>query len=121
VAGGNRTWEGATVGNQLKTDLEVMGGVASKLANDFEQLQASITTLQGEAEAHSATWSGEAKNAWAVAMSDVNTAWAKLNGVLDEITSNINVSGGHYGDTDTTNASGYKGVPITEITSSLSR
>ena len=109
------------MGNQLKTDLEVMRGVAGKLAGDFEQLQASITTLQGQAEAHSATWSGQAKNAWTAAMSDVNTAWARLNGVLDEITSNINTSGGQYDDTDTTNAAGYKGVPVTDITSALSR
>ena len=109
------------MGNQLRTDLEVMRGVAGKRAGDFEQLQASITTLQGQAEAHSATWSGEAKNAWTVAMSDVNSAWSRLNNVLDEITSNINASGAHYDSTDSTNAAGYKGVPVTDITSALSR
>jgi WXG100 family type VII secretion target len=109
------------VANQVKTDLDVMRGVAGKLANDYEQLQQSIVTLQGQAEAHSATWSGEAKNAWNVAMSEVNAAWARLNSVLDEITSNINTAGGKYGTTDATNAGGYRSVPVTDITSALSR
>jgi WXG100 family type VII secretion target len=108
-------------GNQVKADLEIMRGVAGKLANDYAQLQQSITTLQGQAEMHSATWSGEAKNAWNIAMENVNAAWLRLNGVLDEITGNISTSGGQYGETDSTNASGFRNVQATDITSALSR
>lgn len=107
------------MGNQVQADLDVMRGVAGKLAGDYEQLMASITTLQGQAEAHSATWSGEAKNAWNVAMSEVNAAWARLNAVLDEITQNISTSGSQYGETDSSNAAGYRSVPVTDITSAL--
>lgn len=108
-------------GNQVKADLDIMRGVAGKLADDYGQLQQSITTLQGQAEAHAATWSGEARNAWNVAMESVNIAWARLNGVLDEITGNISMSGGQYSETDSTNASGFRNVQATDITAALSR
>jgi WXG100 family type VII secretion target len=108
-------------GNQVKADLDIMRGVAGKLANDYGQLMQSIQTLQGQSEAHAATWNGEAKNAWNVAMENVNIAWARLNGVLDEITSNVSTSGGQYAETDATNASGFRNVQTTDITSALSR
>src|SRR5207248_2524387 len=38
----------------VKADLDVMQGVAKKMASDYEQLQQTITTLQNEAETHSA-------------------------------------------------------------------
>lgn len=108
-------------GNQVKADLDVMRGVAGKLADDYAQLQQSISTLQSQADAHAATWSGEAKNAWNVAMEGVNLAWGRLNGVLDEITSNITASGGQYGETDATNAGGFRNVQTTDITAALNR
>lgn len=108
-------------GGQLKADLDVLGGVSTKMVNDYEQLQSAITTLQGEAETHSATWSGEAKAAWTDAMETVNTAWNKLNVVLDEIAQNINTSSTEYSSTDTSNASSIKQVPTGDITSALIR
>ena len=109
------------MGNQVKADLDILRGVAGKLANDYAQLQQSIVSLQGQSEAHAATWSGEAKNAWNIAMADVNAAWTRLNSVLDEITNNINTSGGRYDETDTSNASSFRSVQATDITSALSR
>lgn len=106
---------------QMKADLDVLGGVSSKMAGDYESLQAAITTLQSEAETHSASWSGEAKNAWNTAMEGVNTAWNKLNLVLDEISQNISTSGSEYSSTDGSNATALNQVPTTDITSSLIR
>ena len=107
--------------DKVTADLEIMRGVAGKLANDYSQLQQNIVSLQGQAQMHAETWSGEAKTAWNAAMTDVNAAWSRLNNVLDEITSNISTSGGRYGETDATNASGYKSVQATDITATLSR
>jgi WXG100 family type VII secretion target len=107
--------------NRLKADLDIMSGVASKLASDYEQLNGSISSLRNQAAIHSADWSGEAKNAWTVAMTDVEGAWTRLNGVLDEITSNISASGAQYSNTDTTNASGYRNVQAGDITAALNR
>ncbi|GLY27975.1 WXG100 family type VII secretion target [Kineosporia sp. NBRC 101731] len=106
---------------QLKADLDVLGGVSSKMVGDYESLQSAIQTLRGEADSHSASWSGEAKNAWVTAMEGVNTAWDKLNVVLDEIATNINTSSGEYGNTDTTGAAAQKQIPTSDITSALIR
>ena len=70
---------------------------------------------------HSATWSGQAKNAWNDAMTNVNTAWNKLNNVLAEITGNIQTSSGSYDNTDSEGASSYRQVPAGDITSALGR
>jgi WXG100 family type VII secretion target len=107
------------MGNQVSTDLEVMQGVAGKLAGDYQQLVDSITTLQSQSAAHASSWTGQARLAWDGAMADVNAAWSQLNTVLDEITSNINTSGTRYADTDQSNASGYSSVPVTDITAAL--
>jgi WXG100 family type VII secretion target len=104
---------------QVNADLDVLQGVASKLVADFEQLQAAITTLQSESEMHAASWSGEAKNAWNTAMEGVSAAWGQLNSVLDEIASNLNVSGGQYQQSDTSNAQAINKVPTTDITRNL--
>ncbi|MBT0768125.1 WXG100 family type VII secretion target [Kineosporia sp. J2-2] len=106
---------------QMKADLDVLGGVSSKMVSDYEQLQSAIKTLRSEAETHSATWSGEAKNAWNGAMESVNTAWDKLNAVLDEIATNINTSGTEYSGTDSSNAASIHQVPTGDITSALVR
>ncbi|MGA8114245.1 MAG: WXG100 family type VII secretion target [Actinocatenispora sp.] len=108
-------------GKQVRAELEVMGNVSSKFGSHYDQLQAAITTLQNEAEMHSATWSGAAKNAWNDAMVNVNTAWNKLNGVLAEITGNISTSSGSYDNTDTDQAASYRQVPAGDITSALGR
>jgi hypothetical protein len=41
--------------------------------------------------------------------------------VLDEITSNISTAGGRYHTTDSSNAGGYRSVPVTDITAALNR
>ena len=106
---------------QVKADLDLLQGVASKLVADYGQLESAITTLQSESSMHAASWSGEAKNAWNTAMEGVNTAWGGLNSVLDEIASNINVSGGHYHSADTSNAQAIGKVPTSDITAALKR
>ena len=109
----------AVSGNQVKADLDVLRGVAGKLVSDYEQLQSAITTLQGEASMHAASWSGEAKNAWTVAMEGVNSSWTAMNSLLDEIAHNINVSGTQYNSADSSNAAALNRVPTTGITTAL--
>ena len=111
----------APTGNQVKADLDILQGVSGKLVTDYETLQSAISTLQNEANTHSATWSGEAKNAWNTAMENVNIAWNSLNAVLDEIAKNINTSGANYGDTDSANSNAVAKVPTTDITAALNR
>ncbi|GAB3238702.1 WXG100 family type VII secretion target [Kineosporia babensis] len=106
---------------QVKADLDVLGGVSSKMAGNYEQLEEAISKLRGEAATHSASWSGQARNAWQVAMDDVNSAWAQLNGVLNEISGNIQTSGAQYDSTDSANAQSHGQVETTGITSALIR
>jgi WXG100 family type VII secretion target len=98
-----------------------MQGVSGKLVSDYESLQAAISTLQGKADVHSATWDGAAKAAWNTAMENVNAAWNKLNVVLDDIAHNVNTSGANYGTTDADNASNLGKVPTGDITAALNR
>src|SRR5690349_12113810 len=113
--------EVAPSGSQVKADLDILQGTATKLVSDYESLQQAITTLQNESNTHAASWSGEAKNAWNTAMENVNVAWNSLNTVLDEIASNINTSGATYSDTDSTNATNLNKVPSTDISAALNR
>jgi WXG100 family type VII secretion target len=103
----------------LKADLDVLRGVSQKLAQDYQSLQDAIVKLQGEAEMHSATWSGAAKTAWNNAMVNVNNAWSALNATLDEVAGNISTSGANYDTQDSDSANSYNKIPTTGITSSL--
>jgi len=105
---------------RVNADLDVLRGVSSKLAQDYSSLQGAITKLQGEADAHSASWDGQAKAAWTTAMINVNNAWSALNTTLDEVAANISQSGANYDTTDNDGASSYNKVPTTGITTGLS-
>jgi WXG100 family type VII secretion target len=103
----------------VNADLGALQGVSSKMAQDYGSLQDAITKLQGEAAAHSATWDGQAKAAWNTAMINVDSAWSALNRTLDEVTVNISKSSKNYDTQDSDNASSYKKIPTTGITTSL--
>lgn len=108
-------------GGHVKADLDVMNTISKKFGTNFEALQQAITQLQNESETHSASWDGATKAAYASSMTDVNTAWSKLNALLDETAGNINTSANNYSATDTDNAQQVRSVDTTGITSSLVR
>lgn len=109
------------MGNQLRAELDVMSGISSQFSTHYDSLQAAITHLQGEAEMHSATWDGKAKRAWSESMTGVNTAWNKINNLLNEITSHIKDSGVNYDSGDEENAGGMRSVPTGDITAAMNR
>jgi WXG100 family type VII secretion target len=107
-------------GGSVKADLDVLRGVSQKLAQDYGSLQDAISTLQREADTHSASWDGAAKAAWNNAMISVNDAWNKLNLILDEVAGNVSQSGANYGTQDDDSATSYGKVQTTGITTGLS-
>jgi WXG100 family type VII secretion target len=108
-------------GGHIKADLDVMNTISKKFGTNFEALNQAITQLQNETETHAASWDGATKAAFTTMMTDVNTAWSKLNALLDETAANINTSAANYNAADTDGAHQVRTVDTTGITSSLVR
>jgi WXG100 family type VII secretion target len=106
-------------GDQLRTDLAVLGSVSSSMANDFSQLQQALTRAEADADMYTANWKGAARTAYDGARANLVNAWTELCGVLDEITSGMNRSGTGYSDSDQQGASGYQTVNTTDISHAL--
>lgn len=106
-------------GPSIQAEVDVMSGVSSQFQGHYDSLQSAISMLQGESAAHAASWNGETRKAYDVAMEGVNSAWNNLNNVLEKISGAISSSASNYSNTDSTGASQINTVDATGITSGL--